>query len=64
MNTKLSKYLKITGTVYIMFKTRKTLKTKLIKLYNIISLSAVLYGSEIWTIKSRDARRITAAEVK
>jgi len=24
----------------------------------------VLYDSEIWTIKSRDARRITAAEVK
>ena len=24
----------------------------------------MLYDSEIWTIKSRDARRITAAEVK
>jgi hypothetical protein len=24
----------------------------------------LLYGSEIWTIKARDARRITAAEIK
>ena len=25
---------------------------------------AVLYGSEYWTIKARDARRITAIEMK
>jgi hypothetical protein len=24
----------------------------------------LLYGSEIWTIKARDTRRITAAEIK
>jgi hypothetical protein len=24
----------------------------------------LLYGSETWTIKARDARRITAAEIK
>jgi len=24
----------------------------------------LLYGSETWTVKARDARRITAAEVK
>ena len=24
----------------------------------------MLYGSEIWTVKARDARRITAAEMK
>jgi len=34
------------------------------KLYNTPSLPALLYGSENWTIKSRDARRITAAEMK
>jgi len=26
--------------------------------------SVLLYGSETWTIKARDARRITAAEMK
>jgi len=47
-----------------MFQTQKTLKTKRIKLYNKPYLPAALYGSENWSIKSRDARRITAAEVK
>jgi len=29
-----------------------------------LALPALLYGSETWTIKTRDARRITAAEIK
>jgi len=29
-----------------------------------LALSTLLYGSENWTIKARDARRITAAEMK
>ena len=35
-----------------------------IKLYNTLALPVSLYGSETWTIKARDARRITAAEMK
>jgi hypothetical protein len=35
-----------------------------IKLHNTLTLSVLLYGSETWTIKARDARRITAAEMK
>jgi hypothetical protein len=35
-----------------------------IKLYNTIALPVLLYGSETWTIKLRDDRRITAAEMK
>ena len=31
----------------------------IIKMYSVL-----LYGSETWTIKARDARRITAAEMK
>ena len=27
-------------------------------------LPALLYGNETWTVKARDARRITAAEMK
>ena len=30
----------------------------------ILALPVLLYGSETWTIKARDARRITAAEMK
>jgi len=32
-------------------------------LYNTLALPVLLYGSETWTIKARDARRITATEM-
>jgi hypothetical protein len=35
-----------------------------IKLNNTLALPVLLYGSKTWTIKARDARRITAAEMK
>jgi hypothetical protein len=43
---------------------KKTFKKTRIKLYNTLALPVLLYGSETWTIKARDARRITAAEMK
>ena len=53
--------MKITGILNIVFRTqKKTLKKTRIKLYN----TFLLYGSETWTIKAGDARRITAAEMK
>jgi len=44
--------------------TTKTLNKTKIKLYNTLALPVLLYGSETWTIKVSDARRITAAEMK
>jgi hypothetical protein len=35
-----------------------------IKLYNTLAFPVLLYGSETWTIKARDARRITTVEMK
>jgi len=35
-----------------------------IKLHNTLALPVLLYGSETWTIKASDARRITAAGMK
>jgi len=43
---------------------KKALKKTRIKLYNTLALPVLLYGSETWTIKGSDARRITAAEMK
>ena len=43
---------------------KKTLRKTRIKLYNTLALPVFLYGRETWTIKGRDARRITAAEMK
>jgi hypothetical protein len=34
------------------------------KYTQILALPVLLYGSETWAIKARDARRITAAEMK
>jgi hypothetical protein len=33
------------------------------KLHNTLAFPGLLYRSETWTIKARDGRRITAAEV-
>jgi len=49
---------------FFVFKPQKTLKKTRIKLYNTLALPVLLYGSETWTLKARDARRITAAEMK
>jgi hypothetical protein len=46
------------------FNPQTTLKKTRIKLYNTLVLPALSYGSENWTIKARDTRRITAAEIK
>jgi hypothetical protein len=46
------------------FRPQKFLKKTRIKLYNTLALPVLLYGSETWTIKARDARRISAAEMK
>jgi hypothetical protein len=43
-----------------MFRPKRTR----IKLYNTLALPTLLYGSENWTIKARDATRMTAAEMK
>jgi len=63
IDNKLHNYLKITGILNNVFRPQKTLK-KTIKLYNTLALPVLLYGSKTWTIKARDARRITAAEMK
>ena len=47
-----------------MLRPQKTLKKTRIKLYNTLALPVLSYGSETWTIKASDARRITAAEMK
>ena len=64
IGNKLHNYLKITGIISNVFRPQKTLKKTRIKLYNTLTLPVLLYGSETWTIKARDARRIKAAEMK
>ena len=55
--------MKITGILNNVFKPQKPLKKTRIKLFNTLALPVLSYGSETWTIKASDARRITAAEM-
>jgi len=64
IDNKLHNYLKITGILNNLFRPQTILKKTRIKLYNTLALPVLLYGSEAWTIKARDAIRITAAEMK
>jgi hypothetical protein len=64
IGNKLNNYLKITGTTNNVFRRKKTLNKTRIKLYNTLALPPLLYGSENWTIKAKDATKITAAEMK
>ena len=65
IDNKLNNFLKITGILNNVFRPqKKTLKKTTIKLYNTLALPVLLYGSETWTIKASDARKITAAEMK
>jgi len=64
INNKTQNYLKITGIINNGFRPQKTLKKTRTKLYNTLALPVLLYGSETWTIKARDPRRITAAWMK
>jgi hypothetical protein len=43
---------------------KNPLRKKPVKLHNTPALPVLLYGSETWTVKARDGRRITAAEMK
>jgi len=56
------------GTYYIciynIYVCTTFLKKTRIKLYNTLALPVLLHGSETWTIKARDGRRISAAEMK
>jgi hypothetical protein len=61
---KLNNYLKITAIINDMFRPQTTFKKTRIKLYSTLTLSSLLYGIRKWTIKARDPRRITAAEMK
>ena len=63
-DNKLNNFLKITGILNNVFRPQKTLKKTRIKLYNTLALPVLLCGSETWSVKASDVRRITAAEMK
>ena len=64
IDNKLNDFFKITGILNKVFRPQRLLRKQELKLYNTLALPVLLYGSETWSVKARDARRITAAEMK
>jgi hypothetical protein len=64
IDNKLHNYLKNSGISNNVFRAQKPLKETRVKLYNTLALPVLLYGSEMWTIKAKVARRKLAAEMK
>ena len=58
IDNKLHNYLKIVGILNNVLRSQKTLKKTRIQLHNTLALPVQIYGSETWTIKARDTRRI------
>ena len=55
IDNKLDNYLKIRGIINHMFRAQRASKKTRIKLYNILALPVLLYSSDNWIIKARDA---------
>ena len=65
IDNKLNNFFKMTGILNNVFRQqKKTLRKTRIKLYNTLALPVLLHGSENWSIKASDTRRITAAVMK
>ena len=64
MDNELNNYLKITGIINNTSRPQKTSKNTIKKIMQYNSPLSFVIGSEDWTIKARDARRITAEEIK
>jgi len=64
IDNKLNNFLKITDNLNNVFRQQKSFRKTRIKPYNTLALTVLIYGSETWTIKASDVRRITAAEMK
>ena len=64
IDSKLNNYFKITGIINNTNRPQKSLKKTRMKLHSTLTLPALLYCSDNWTITARDTIRITAAEMK
>jgi hypothetical protein len=64
VDSKISKFLKITGIISNIFKPNKVRKNARIKLYSTLALPVLLYGSESWIIKAKDKATLISTEMK
>ena len=60
---KLAKFAQILGILNNTFKPNLVKKSSTIKVYNALSLHILLYGSEIWTLRQKDIKRLASIEM-
>ena len=63
ITNKINKFQRICGTVIRTIKY-KILKAAQLKLYNMIAVPTLLYGSECWTLRKTDLRQMELPEMK
>jgi hypothetical protein len=63
IHNKLNKFSSVRGALRRALKT-KTRKTTQTKFYKVMALPVQLYGSEAWTIKTKDTSKIQATEMR
>jgi hypothetical protein len=64
IDNKITKCLKRAGLINNTLKPNEVQKGTRIKLYTTLALPVLLYGSETWTVKSKDKSRLTAVEIR
>jgi hypothetical protein len=64
LHSKITKFLQILGFLNNTLKPNLVQRSTRLKLYKTLALPALLYGSEIWTIKQFDKNRLRTAEMK
>jgi hypothetical protein len=64
LNMKIKNFLKTTGIINQIFKPNIVSKCTRIKIYKILARQTLAYGSESWTIRSNDRKRLISAEIR
>jgi hypothetical protein len=64
LNMKITNFLKITGIINQTFKQNLVSKYTKIKIYKILARPTLAYGSEPWTIRSNDRKRLISAKMR
>jgi hypothetical protein len=63
LNMKITNFLKITVIINQIFKPNLVSKYTRSKIYKILAGPTLAYGSESWTIRSNDRKRLISAEM-
>jgi hypothetical protein len=64
MTIKISKFVKVTGVINQVFKPSQVQRHARLRVCKTLAGPVLTYGSEAWTIRKADERRVTTAEMR